>query len=300
MHGAGPDPGQQHGYMDFRDAAERAEAFEVKLRYDPRYSWPERGGLRDAVGEAFAQLHSLALDSLTAIARASGLNDETVAILLDASAQPRAVWSEIDHLSECSNTALRIWSYAPRCHGSGAASALPAHIDWHTDNSLLTVSPPGSAVGLVCRRPCDCSCILPEAHLREDECIVFCGDALSFLTAGVVPALMHAVRASPAKRLSMPLFLRAKRNVVLAPMATCAAPKKPTSPNGMLIEELTVATRVTPAPIVVRDLERNADGQRASWPWKRHRYYCGATWHSDSEGQIGSRQKATTEHLVHL
>jgi hypothetical protein len=101
---------------------------------------------------------------------------------------------------------------------------------------------------------------------------------------------MHAVRASPAGgRLSMPLLLRTRRNAVLAPLVTCPSSNSPASGNAKVTAELVVDARLVPAPIFVRDLELNADGQRASWPWKRQRYYRRATWHSNAEGQHASR-----------
>ena len=75
MHGAGPGAGQQHGYMDFSGSEGVAEAFEAKLHHDPRYTWPQRSRLRDAVGDALSLLHATALTTLHAVVRAAGLNE---------------------------------------------------------------------------------------------------------------------------------------------------------------------------------------------------------------------------------
>ena len=98
--------------------------------------------------------------------------------------------------------------------------------------------------------------------------LLFAGDALSYLTHGLVPALMHRVVPRPpatpssnAPRVSAPFFLRGKRGAVLSPL-----PPLP--------------------PLSVAVLEHNAGNLRSAWPWKRDGplkdYYQGVTWHEET------------------
>jgi len=181
------------------------EIFEAKCRHDPRYPWPETGGVKAAVLGARELLHRAALTCLRAIAAEALAEvdfEEGIARLLDAADTP---------LQSASNTTMRVWRYPP----GGAGSEL------HCDNSLLTLAPKGSRVGLGARRRRDGVRLLPEEHMGPNQVLVFAGDALSFLTAGRIPALVHWVIPTdaydPAGRLSMPFFLRPRLSALLTP-----------------------------------------------------------------------------------
>ena len=101
--------------------------------------------------------------------------------------------------------------------------------------------------------------------MAKGELLVFAGDALSYLSAGRVPALMHEV-APPATdgnatpRLSAPFFLRPMRAQLLRP----PPPLK---------------------PLHVEALERNPGNLRSQFPWKvagpLAPYFQGQNWHVD-------------------
>ena len=129
-HGAGSGVGQQHGYMSMLDDG-GSECFEVKLVHDDRFQWPESpANFSAAVRTAFDSLHATALDVLDAVLNGLGMPRQHVRSLLD---EPVAR----SRLDEASHTAMRVWSYT---HGVRSG--------WHADNSLLTLSPQATAVGL--------------------------------------------------------------------------------------------------------------------------------------------------------
>lgn len=256
-HGAGNGTGQQHGWMSMLDDDERAECFEAKLCYDRGYAWPS-AALQSSIVAAFTPLHEAARACLNALCVALGMDVGVVHSYLDA-AQPR--------LADCSHTAMRVWSY------TGAPGGASGRCGVHVDNSLLTLAPAGSAVGLVVRHRCGGSSgggealSRPELQMRRGDVLVFAGDALGFLSAGRVRAPMHEVRcasdAAGPPRLSMPFFLRPRSGAVLDPAAA--------SPGAPRASEL--------RPLRTADLEANADGVRSRWPWKADEYYRGATWY---------------------
>ena len=129
-HGAGSGAGQQHGYMSMLEDG-GSECFEVKLVHDARFQWPERpANFQEAVRNAFESLHTTALEVLDAILSGLGMQQQHVRSLLD---DPSAA----GRLDEASHSAMRVWSYT---HGIRSG--------WHADNSLLTLAPRATAVGL--------------------------------------------------------------------------------------------------------------------------------------------------------
>ena len=267
MHGAASGPGQLHGYMEYlSDADGGCECFEAKLHHDSRFVWPPQpANFRAAVLALLRLLLSTARDALYALCDALGLERKRVASLLDTddvlanARRQRAV-----DFDACSHTALRLWSYTRGRRGT-----------MHVDNTLLTLSPRGSSVGLRVRT-LDGAHVFPEASMAPGELFLFAGDALSYLSSGKVPALMHQVvpppttpppAGSPGRpaaeppRLSAPFFLRGMHSKSLAP-----PPPLP--------------------PLNVALLERNPGNLRSAWPWKRSgplaQYYQGTEWHEEA------------------
>jgi len=310
-HYAASGVGQAHGYMDYLTDDEGSECFEAKLHYDRRFCWPTKPtGMRAAVEAAADVQRRSALMLLDAIVRALPLDVAHIDSLLDArmasdASRPAsrgggggggvcggsggsgggAASSTLD-LEAASHTAMRVWQYT---HGRPSG--------WHCDNTLLTLAPRGSSVGLQAKSPVDGASFEPEALMDETELLAFAGDALSFLTAGRVPALMHCVVPPPpppstprcpasaapaaatqhgtqryarkgAPRLSCPFFLRARRGASLRPLLVAAEHPPP------------------PPPLLVAELEHNAGNLRSRWPWKLQgphaSYYQGTqqTWHA--------------------
>lgn len=145
---------------------------------------------------------------------------------------------------------MRVWHYWPGGVGNEA----------HADNTLLTISPAGTRVGLGVRVLGDGRHVWPEARMADGECLLFAGDALGVLTRGAVPALLHWVEPPKAEaRMSMPFFLRPRLDALLDPARVCRAAPPADAP------------RVD--PLRQRELEQNAQNVRWRWPWKRTAYY---------------------------
>ena len=255
--GAGSGVGQRHGYMEYLDDAEGAECFEAKVHHDQRYIWPEQPrNFRCCVERARDLLAKSARVALLALAQALLLDVSHVMSLLDIDGT--ATGSGVSNLASASHSAMRVWQYT---HGR------PGGL--HCDNTFLTVAPAGTAVGLQMRCPSSGRAYLPEAMMGTGELLVFAGDALSFLSAGQVPAAMHQVlppvphassssALAVAPRLSAPFFMRGRQDATLV-SAACEVP-----------------------PLTVAALEHNAGNVRSSWPWKQGAmaaYYSGQEWH---------------------
>lgn len=250
-HGAGDGVGQAHGYMSYLEDAEGSECFEAKAHHDQAFVWPATpASFRASIGNALDLLRSTTVTALRAILAALGQSVDPLQVLalLDVDGA-----GPIDtDLATCSHTAMRVWSYT-----EGRVSG------WHCDNTLLTLGPVGSSPGLQIRTLDGHECF-PEGSMAPGEAILFAGDALSYITAGVVPALMHRVvpsgnRSGSPARLSAPFFLRGKRGAQL----------RPPSPL---------------PPLSVALLERNPGNLRSAWPWKQGEqtgnYYRGTVWHA--------------------
>ena len=296
-HYAGAHVGQAHGYMDYLAEAEGSECFEAKLHYDSRFEWPSKpAGLRVAIEAAADVQRRTGLWLLDAVmlalgfdqahvdglvdSRRAGDDDERPAYaagkarsgLVHASGEARAASESPEGIAlrSASHSALRVWQYT---HGQPSG--------WHCDNTLLTLAPRGSSVGLEVRSPLDGRSFSPESSMSADELLVFAGDSLSYLSSGRVPALMHRVVPPPPPpissahstthadppRLSCPFFLRARRSATLEPLLEPRSGGLP--------------------PLLVAALEHNADNLRSRWPWKCRgplaEYYSqGVQWHAAS------------------
>jgi hypothetical protein len=201
--------------------------------------------------------------------------------LVHASGEARAAIESPEGIAlrSASHSALRVWQYT---HGQPSG--------WHCDNTLLTLAPRGSSVGLEVRSPLDGRSFSPESSMSADELLVFAGDSLSYLSSGRVPALMHRVVPPPPApiscahstthadppRLSCPFFLRARRSATLEPLLEQRSGGLP--------------------PLLVAALEHNADNLRSRWPWKCRgplaEYYSqGVQWHAASrvEGHLRAK-----------
>jgi isopenicillin N synthase-like dioxygenase len=255
-HGAGPGPGQKHGYMDL----EATEVFEARMAYDPNFTWPGGAECRGAVERLRDMLHSVARRVVRVLCEGSGVDfDKVVAPMLENGKD----------LGLASNSALRILLYSKPVIGT------PNHLFGtgdHTDNSFVTVAPASAVRGLE---------LLPrddEAHwLNVEEAMaplgdvvcVFVGDSLSKLTDAHYPSVLHRpseqaclspFKALPADasdndrrrlgRISTPFFLRARQDAVLG-------------------------------DVTVAQLETNHMRCRELWPWKQCAYYQRQTFHKE-------------------
>ena len=242
--GASHGRGRQFGYM--ANAAGGAEMFEAMRQCDPGGPWPS-AEMQRAVLSFRELLHETALACLRALALHFGLDAAYIGSLLDQGP------TESPSLDAASFSTMRIWRYYPGGVGN----------EMHVDNSLLTVTAAGTQVGLGCMRYRDGAQVWPEAAGLEtgDRLLVFAGDALSMLTGGRLPALMHWVRPPrEGDRISMPYFLRPRRDALLSPARCCG---DDAALGGV-------------AAVVQRDLEANARNVRYAWEWKRRdRYYDG-------------------------
>ena len=320
-HYAGAHVGQAHGYMDYLADAEGSECFEAKLHYDSRFEWPSKPtGLRVAIEAAADVQRRTGLWLLDAVMLALGFDQAHVDGLVDsrragddderpayaagkarsgmvhASGEARAASESPEGIAlrSASHSALRVWQYT---HGQPSG--------WHCDNTLLTLAPRGSSVGLEVRSPLDGRSFSPESSMSADELLVFAGDSLSYLSSGRVPALMHRVVPPPPPpissahstahadppRLSCPFFLRARRSATLEPRRVELVPRRvELEPRRVELEprrvELEPRSGGLP-PLLVAALEHNADNLRSRWPWKCRgplaEYYSqGVQWHAAS------------------
>ena len=334
-HYAGAHVGQAHGYMDYLAEEEGSECFEAKLHYDSRFEWPsEPAGLRIAIEAAADVQRRTGLWLLDAVILALGLDSAQVDGLMDscragddderpayaagkarsgmvhASGEARAAGEAPEGmlttapegvlttapegiaLSSASHSALRVWQYT-----KGQPSG------WHCDNTLLTLAPRGSSVGLEVRSPLDGRSFTPESSMSADELLVFAGDSLSYLSSGRVPALMHRVVPPPPPspissahstthadppRLSCPFFLRARRSATLVPRGGGLPPLWGEG-NSAVVSTCMPRSGGLP-PLLVAALEHNADNVRSRWPWKcrgplADYYSQGVQWHAASRAE---------------
>lgn len=255
-HGAGSGVGQLHGYMSMLNDG-GSECFEAKLCYDRRFVWPlEPAGFATAVRAAAELFISVATRALEALCHALSMDVRHVVSTLDGAVGGDAAAGA--SLDESSHSAMRVWSYT-RGERSG----------WHVDNTLLTVAPPGSAVGLRARL-LDGRLLRPEERMGADQLLLFAGDALSYLSAGRLLPLLHDVRPPPrgAPRLSMPFFLRARRAALLQPGRA--------SPG----------IGASLPPLRVADLEANVGNLRSRWPWKQAGYFENSEWFAEERPEL--------------
>lgn len=254
---------------------ERDEIFEAKVFHDLRWPWP-RGDVRQDVLAMRELLHTVAFACLRALASPLGLDAEKLHAHLDRTNPHDG--SLRGSLVHCSNTSMRVYRYAGRGLGNNV----------HTDNSLLTVAPPGSAIGLCASMP-TCAdarggaarrvAVKPEAHMASDELLLFAGDALSFLSRGRIPSLVHWVEAPQGDEphFSMPFFLWPRLDALLDPNGTAASPRGVTEAAereaSMGSDDQSAMLSPPLQPILQRAIEANVHNVRRSWPWKRDNDY---------------------------
>ena len=104
-----------------------------------------------------------------------------------------------------------------RYFAAGAGSGCHAH----SDLGLLTLSPAPTVPGLLVYDSEALEWYEAEEGLSAGEITLFCGETLSFLSAGALPAPLHRVPAplsDGATRYSMPFFARAHPEATLVPL----------------------------------------------------------------------------------
>ena len=132
------------------------------------------------------------------------LQQYTVRKLLDASAP------EGDPSQPCGSSVWRVFMYDNDA-SVDVQSLRPHQYNYHADMGLLTVAPPSTWPSLFLHHPATGCVLQPERNLRPDEFIVFAGETLSFLSQGLLPAVLHGVppvNAPGPKRCSCPFFQR--------------------------------------------------------------------------------------------
>ena len=110
---------------------------------------------------------------------------------------------------------FRLYRYLPAGSGSGCHA--------HSDLGLLTLSPAPTVPGLLVYDSEALEWYEAEEGLRQGEITLFCGEQLSFLSAGALPAPLHRVPAPPSDgvtRYSMPFFARAHPEATLVPLGS--------------------------------------------------------------------------------
>ena len=118
------------------------------------------------------------------------------------------------------------------CWSADAAASVPSGdaSSAHADFGLLTVAPPSTLAALQLRHPATGEVCEPEHGLGPTEWLVFCGQAVSYLTGGELQAPLHRVPrvrvrgASGEVRCAAPHFVRPAPAAELEPFRGTAAP----------------------------------------------------------------------------
>lgn len=251
-HGAGPGPGQAHGYMNLT----WTEVFEVRCWFDQNFSWPAPA-MKLACLDLRDLLKAASVLALNTLCDAAGIKN-VASSLLDTERE--------DDLSLTSNSALRVLLYSTPSKDAPNQHAFATGI--HTDNSFLTLAPRASVAALEISpftKEGGNTWVNIELEMGEDVVCCFVGDSLGLLTKGFYPSVVHRpneqlcleplAKARSAKeramfgRISCPFFLRGKQNA-----------------------------RVD-AATTVSDIEINKDMCRLKWDWKQFEYYKSQTFH---------------------
>ena len=142
----------------------------------------------------------------------------------------------------------------------------------HTDGTLLTLAPRGTVPGLAVREYESSQWLSIEDQMVAGDAVLFCGDALSYCSCHLFPALMHQpdgvtmARSAPQRRLTCPLFLYADTTAILD--ATQLRPE-------LVAEHAQRIQQPVPSTLPASHLPLNTGKCRDRWPWKRETYYEG-------------------------
>lgn len=133
----------------------------------------------------------------------------------------------------------------------------------HADSSLVTLAPRSSVAGLDVKDVQTGEWFNIEETMDDDECLVFVGDPLDYVSSHRYPSLMHrpavrdwAVHRRVGHRISTPFFLYPHGSTTLCP---------PGLPK-----------------LVFDDLNGNVDKCRDGFPWKRESCYYSDMVYSDN------------------
>lgn len=160
-------------------------------------------------------------------------------------------------LANCSNSAMSVQQFS-----------LGVGTEWRTDDSLFTIMPAGSDVGVKVRM-FDGREFYPETKAEmarqhsnvlswigggDGDMLCFAGDSLSYLTGGTIPSVMYRIdppRTKPEPGEKAPLALV---NMMLKVRGRRTAHLKPPAPL---------------PPLPVSKVEANEDGCCDKWFWKK-------------------------------
>ena len=202
------DPVKQDGYFSLREA-EHAKGFVERdfKEYFQFYPWgrcPE--SLQVDLASHFDAAVELGAELLSCIARSL----------------PEAVTTELteplrDMIRDSEQSMLRVLHYPPVPVGRTVLRAAP-----HEDINLLTLLPAADGPGLELRLRSGEWVSVPDS---PGQLIVNIGDMLQEVTGGYLPSTSHRVATPDAEqpavsRMSLPLFLHPRPDVVLSPRYT--------------------------------------------------------------------------------
>lgn len=202
---------QQDGYFSVGEA-EHAKGYSQRdyKEYFQYYPWGRcPASLAEDLSAHYAQSVSFA---------AALLNQ----VEINSPEKVSAHFSEPLHamISDSQQSMLRVLHYPPIQDGRRILRAAP-----HEDINLLTILPAADGPGLEIRTPDGVWLSVPN---RPDQVLVNVGDMLQELSQGYFPSTTHQVavptgEALAAGRMSLPLFLHPRPEVVLSSRYTAAA-----------------------------------------------------------------------------
>ena len=205
------DPENHDGYFSTQNA-ESAKGFTDKdfKEYYHYYPWgrcPEQ--LRDDIQEYYAQAQAFSITLLKWIDQFSPTN-----------IKQHFSQSLPSMINDSSSSLLRILRYPPIGKNLQVKRAAP-----HEDINLLTILPAADGPGL---QILDKQGNWLSAHNQENQVLVNTGDMLQEVSRSYYPSTTHRVAtpAGPEKskaRMSLPLFLHPRANVILSERYTAKA-----------------------------------------------------------------------------
>ena len=191
-----------------------------------------------AFAAAFDGLRALASACLRSLALTLGADPSEWEALTDLAevAEPPAQLAGAEAVpGRCGRTAgpsvMRLYKYYPYGRGSGCHA--------HADLGLLTLSPAPTLPGLLVYDSEGLEWYEAEAGLAPGEITLFVGESLSFISNGALPSPLHRVpppHDEAVTRYSMPFFVRAHPEAILAPLR-CSAARGREKPHGGALDD---------------------------------------------------------------
>jgi len=173
----------------------------------PEHLWPEMDGFKTAIMKLYAELETCMHYCLQATAIYLGYTDKSKQTILS-------------DLLGCGNGLMRMLHYPPIHPKRSPAGAIRSAE--HEDVSLMTIMPRATRPGLQVKNHHG---DWMDVHVPDDAAIINAGDALSFITNGIIPSTTHRVvnpeERDYSHRYSIPFFGSLPFNTVMRVLDKC-------------------------------------------------------------------------------